>query len=55
MFDAPFRVARARSITLLGNRFLGEVKLGECLSLEAKGNTRNGTPYSFEKTGNSRP
>lgn len=48
-FNAPLRVAKARFVTLLDNRFQDEVKIGGYESLHMRGNTRMGHPFSLER------
>lgn len=47
VFHAPLRIAKARSITLHRNRWQGEVAMGEHESLDEKGNTRDGKPFTI--------
>ena len=48
-FHAPLNIAKARSITLVGNRFHGEVGLGRYETLEMRDNTRQGQPFSMKR------
>ena len=47
-FHAPLRIAKARAITLRDNAFHGEVVIGGSESLDARGNSREGKPFSKE-------
>ena len=48
-FHAPMRIDKARSITLINNRFHSEVKVGKQATLKAKGNLRNGREFEPSK------
>ncbi len=48
VFHAPLQIAKARSITLLNNRFHEDVRIGEHERLESRGNTRNGAPLIID-------
>ncbi len=45
IFHAPMRIDKAKTITLLNNRFYGDVKVGRHATLEMSGNMRNGKPF----------
>ncbi len=48
-FHAPLRITKARTITLLNNRFHGEASIGEHRSLEMRGNTKNSHPFLLQQ------
>jgi hypothetical protein len=49
-FHAPLRITKARTIALHHNVFHGEVAIGECEFLDMRGNSRDGAPFSIERT-----
>lgn len=54
-FHAPLRIAKARSITLLDNKFYDDVKINQYETLKMSGNTRGDKPFHWKSPGRTHP
>jgi len=55
IFRAPLRITKARSITLLKNKFYDDVMIGKYETLKMSGNTRKNKPFHLESPRGTNP